>query len=211
MVAASSLPDRSRGRAERVAHRGWPAAASGSAAGRRGWVDRPRHGDLESSRSSTVPCWAHGLMTWIGARCPSFFHPVLAVVPDHEDHQYFHHLLCEISLRILTNRRSPSSWASSSRIPPVWSLDSQNIFSSPAARPRCAVSNLVADMSGMSVSNFRVIVIGDPGWATGSATPVSVRIDGSSSALGSPPAPTCSRRTSSTAARIAGGLPSGTR
>ena len=77
-----------------------------------------------------MPCWAHGLMTWIGARWPSTWSaPAWLSSSTTKIAESFQYLLCEISSTILPTARSLSAtWAAAVGGPPVWSLESQNML-----------------------------------------------------------------------------------
>ena len=75
-------------------------------------------------------------MIWIGARWPSTWSaPFWLSSSTTKMAESFHHLLCEIVSTIRPTARSPSAtWARGSGVPPVWSLESQNMFSEAGPR-----------------------------------------------------------------------------
>ena len=69
-------------------------------------------------------------MIWIGARWPSTWsRPAWESSSTTKIAESFQYLLCEISSTILPTARSLSAtWAAALGGPPVWSLESQNMF-----------------------------------------------------------------------------------
>src|SRR5689334_11530988 len=103
-------------------------------------------------------------MIWIGARWPSTWsRPACESSSTTKIAESFQYLLCEISSTILPVARSLSAtWAAPFGGPPVWSLDSQNMFR--LAGPFFSNSRFQISYrywSGTLVSNF-----GKPGSET---------------------------------------------
>src|SRR5262245_30176693 len=96
-------------------------------------------------------------MTWIGARCPSTCSwPFWLSSSTMKMTESFQYLLCEIASTILPVARSLSAtWAAPFGGPPVWSLDSQNMFrlAGPFVSKSC-FQIWYRYVSGTLVSNF---------------------------------------------------------
>ena len=78
-----------------------------------------------------MPCAAHGLMTWIGARWPSTWStPAWLSSSTTKIAESFQYLLCEIVVDDLADREVAVGDLRARGVdgPPVWSLESQSMW-----------------------------------------------------------------------------------